>query len=473
MDADPRTLLPIVGVPNGLGPAFKQLQGCLLHWIGRAYKVSTTGKEVCRVVIVGDAALYVCEEDATISRCVLVANIGELGLRSTEDLLGLRVIGAHEYDLAIRFLSDRDFAFVVQALRRIYWSHMGRELGCRELENVTASLRLAKPAAFTVKIEPLRPLKYLERLIADHEADIHRHIEEAHDEFVRIKNVLKAELDIIRTTRYEQLVEELASTSTRLSNTTDALEALRAEAAKVRDHVMDTNARRSLDRALASAPQSEAVRPRSDNVCSTCEDWRALAAKDTTDLRNRIVLSESNVASLTKELELVRESVQPLRDDTAAHNATLHRVREIAGNQRHSPADRLRGICELLDHINLTASSSGQAAKHTSQNALRQLVRDLSFQHMAALSNVRQQFAAYDEALVVAVRRALEDMGRDPRAAESVVMDARDQWQLRAAAPVSLSPRQGESLLGLPTSQYAALGSLKSDSGVRTRVRWT
>ena len=68
---DPRTQLPLVGVPPILS-SFRDLNDCVIHWISPVKSIDSADKETDLIAVLGDAAIYVCDLNSNILRGLLI-----------------------------------------------------------------------------------------------------------------------------------------------------------------------------------------------------------------------------------------------------------------------------------------------------------------------------------------------------------------------------------------------------------------
>jgi hypothetical protein len=558
MSVDPRTMLPLATVPPRLLPAFASVQGCLLHWIGPARKVALTLKEAEKVCIVGDAALYICDFDATIRRCIVFAELRDLITRADDDAVGFRMTAKAEYDIVLRF-GMNDVGYVVNAIKRIYWAHMSRELPVMDLgaaDPIHPHVNLTKPPGWTMKMEPLRPRRYLEKLIADQDVAFHRHVEEVHDEFVRIKNELQHALESCRNQQYDRMVQQCASYVQKLANKDAYVQLLRGEMARARTHILDSAAADAVDRMLAvsdpafvasDADRMAALllnRPNADAVttsaggggasafatsfitgrreaslrgtavsfgqlggeeraegCESCAQLRSLLEEHPNLDKRRVLAAEEALATARRELDLARAAAEPAAREMASMRDALGRADAVLADQRLSLQDRVRAAGQFTTPYAVLAATKGgmggskgnasaamKVGVHAPMNVpppadvtaltaevltLRGVLRDASSLHMAELHKLQRQFDVYDEAMVAAVRLALESSGvalsNNPKTlAEGVVARERDRVLRLLASDNASQPDRGG---GSPTrrSQVGASSALAPTSPLLNR----
>jgi hypothetical protein len=378
----------------------------------------------------------------------------------------------------LRF-GPKDFAFVLGAIQRIYWAHMGRELVVTTLaatDPIHPHLNLNKPPGWVLKLEPLRPRKFLERLMADQQNAYQRHVEEVHDEFIRIKNELRHALESARNQQYDRMVRQCALYVQRLAEKDEQVQLLRAELDRARPHVLDTNAARGVDRALAvtdptfvahdpkrlaalsaaGAPSDGASSPSPgryrnsssgannnnsdiggedpEHECLNCTQLRRLLEAHPSDDKRRVLGAEEAARGAQREVDRARALSEPLLKDIEMLRDAVSKADSILLDQRLSLADRVRGAAgHTTPHALLAKSKQAKEKGALSpggggqpMNAppvadvptltsevltLRGVLRDASAQHMAEMQRLRDEFDAYDAAMVAAVRLALESSG--------------------------------------------------------------
>lgn len=451
-------MLPLAAVPPRLLPAFAPVQQTIFHWIGFVRKISPGNwKETEKVAIVGDAALYVCDDDASISRCLVYADMSEVMIRDDDDSMGFRMGPKGEHDAMLRF-GQRDFETVLSMVRKIYWAHMGREIKIVRLgpvDPIQPHLSLEKRMDWTLKVEPLKPRKFLEKLLSDQSVAYQKDVDSVHTEFMRIKNELNYALESARNQQYDRMVRQTASYVQQLAQKDGEVQMLKAELERAQQFVLDTNASRAIQRTLArlnptfvpdggasggAAPTGGATASFARDAhtreggdapeaeCTNCSQLRQLLESHPNADKRRVLAAEESLTAAEKELKTLHRTTAPLADDVKALRDALKKAGDVLLDQRLTLQDRVRAASQVTTPYTVGGKKPGGAPASSGQSmtvppapdvttlteellTLRGVLRDASALHMAELDRLRAEFNAYDEAMVTAVRTAMEASG--------------------------------------------------------------
>eukprot|EP01063_Lacrimia_lanifica_P029671 TRINITY_DN4575_c0_g1_i1.p1 TRINITY_DN4575_c0_g1~~TRINITY_DN4575_c0_g1_i1.p1 ORF type:complete len:591 (+),score=219.06 TRINITY_DN4575_c0_g1_i1:98-1774(+) len=196
---DPRTGLPIIGIPKGFEETFRFLKIAVFHWFGPVKKLGTSvnGKFSVeeRVLVLGDRCLYFCKPNADITRCILISNIKRL-LLAQEDSRDLYVailmpetITHTDKDNVTKETAEYDVMFhtpdiqtFVRYLRTVY--QYQTNYNTLELDQVVSKdqlekeVRLVKPEDWMLVYWPPMFKEVLAKLLDDFNAN-YQHSEQA------------------------------------------------------------------------------------------------------------------------------------------------------------------------------------------------------------------------------------------------------------------------------------------------------
>lgn len=237
LKTDPRTGLEIIDIPVTHDKYFSDLRGTLMHWFGDVEKFNRMWRVQNRVCIITDVCIYFCRMDGFITRCVHIQAIQEAITADTA--IGLRV-GPPDYDMLVKFSSVADRESVMFIISKIYWCVNGRNLPTRNLnaesgEAMQQILNLTKPNNFVNRIEPLRTVKALTRMMVEKQKREEEDRQVVEQEFERIKEGLALELQKYRSEEYDKMSQQLSSYMKLLNEKENTIEYLRATSVSMDD----------------------------------------------------------------------------------------------------------------------------------------------------------------------------------------------------------------------------------------------
>eukprot|EP01012_Entosiphon_sulcatum_P002654 TRINITY_DN10589_c0_g1_i1.p1 TRINITY_DN10589_c0_g1~~TRINITY_DN10589_c0_g1_i1.p1 ORF type:complete len:967 (+),score=147.87 TRINITY_DN10589_c0_g1_i1:40-2901(+) len=99
---DPRTNLPIVGVPKRYKGKYPLLEECVIHHFEIVKKINQRGKQQDRLLIITDDTVYSAEVSGAVRRCILIANID-------------KILMSPDKSMALTCPSDYDYLFKCQS----------------------------------------------------------------------------------------------------------------------------------------------------------------------------------------------------------------------------------------------------------------------------------------------------------------------------------------------------------------------
>ena len=191
---DPRTRLPVVDVPPEHSKYFSGLKGTVMHWFGVVDKFNRMWKPDRRVAIFSDSCIYLCRLDGGITRCVQVRNIARV-LIGEEAAIGFQ-INAPDYDMLIQLATVQEREAVLNVVKSVFFRLVGRDLEITNLSDeasaaMQSELNLKKPPGSTLRIEPIRSMKSLMRVIDEQRKKEEEDKRVVEQEFRRIKKGLR------------------------------------------------------------------------------------------------------------------------------------------------------------------------------------------------------------------------------------------------------------------------------------------
>ena len=492
---DPRTQLTILAtIPRRLAN-FTALDNAIVHWIGPVNKCGATTRESTRVAILGDVALYVCDDDGTVRRCIAFAELKDLVVRDdrVDDAIGFRTAVKGEYDLLLKFGKDRDV--VMSTVAKIYFTHMGKELHVVKLgaaDPIQPHMQLSRPAHWTLRVEPLRPKSFLDKLVLDHTVTTNRSLERVQEEFMRLKNELRFELESMRNDQYDRMVSQTAVYAAELTRKDDVINHLLDHLDAVRPFVLDTKAANGVGAVLravgrmdvpppttaggaaatagkpsftgASPPMSSLVKAVDTMPCGQCQDLRNLLESHPSTDKRRILAAEEALQAATRQLERLRRTSAPDKEEIVLLRKALRATDECLRDQRKPLQERVRAALQIsspyvppVKAIGTSNSGGATDARQAGSEAglpsmssdpradvnaliaevltLRGVIRDASALHMGELARIRGEFQSYDSYMVHAVRERLEELASTAGQAKSLATRLVDDSRLHV--PVS------------------------------------
>jgi hypothetical protein len=428
---DARSQLPIVNLPPTL-PSFADLQGCVLYWVGEVKKVSRNGKEVPTVLLLGDSGAYLCKMDSTVTRYSPYSALSQLVVRDQDTLLGFAHKSAADVDLLIRvpsgssnpFDTSRALDRVIEIIRRIHWVHSGKDLPVEKIhkaESLSTLLRLAKPAEWNLKIEPMRTTKFLERMLSDQndlDLDNEEHI---HEEFSRLKRDLLLELQTERNNQYDQLLRLSLEYFMRISELEGKPLSSRSESGPGNEGLAQPK----------GLPYSD---PRTAG-CVECSRLKALLEEHPNADKKRLLAAEQQCITLNEQLKSLKEQLAPSRKELETLRTSMSKIDSILRDESVSASERMKSSLLLLTPIvhgdSVGAVSAGYeepSATAAEITGLRLLIREMHANHSAEIEKLKSAFREYDREMVKTVSSLLGEATPVPsRQSERIVTDARSQ----------------------------------------------
>jgi hypothetical protein len=297
LTTDPRTGLEIVDVPPEHGKYFSELKGAVIHWFGVVDKYNSKWRTEPRIAILTDQCVYLCRPDGGITRCLNVRYIQRV-VMSEQTAIGFQV-GPPERDLLVAFKTPQEREMVARILRATYQATVGYDLAELRLtdesgENIHSLLQLAKPAAWTLKVEPIRSTKALTRMMLDKQRREEEERREVEAEYRRLEEGLKQELQQYRTEEYDRLVQQLAEHARLLERKQQEVQ-----------HLRDT---------FVSLEDKEVWRS-----CPNCADLRRALQQSGNDDKQKILRLERQVESQRHIVEHLQAAIQFRTAEAAAH----------------------------------------------------------------------------------------------------------------------------------------------------------
>lgn len=418
---DPRTGLKLILIPPTDQKYFGQLSGAVIHWFGKVDKYNRMWNQQRRVAIFTDQCIYLCQLDGGITRCVNMRWISEIML-SHESAIGFR-IGPPDYDMLLSFDSQKDRDDVVIVVQRVYQSIVGNELTVRRLtgnnsEAIQQRLDLSKPKSWSLKIEPVKSRRALERLVKERrqkEVNDRRVVEE---EFERIREGLKQELKRYRTEEFERAIDQLSQYVKALEEKDREIEHLKATRVNADD-------------------------PEVWRKCPNCQELQKLLSSNSNEDKQRIHRLEKALEDQRHIVDTMQSAIQnrsaaAIRQTVSSEGgssdtALLHSLRAeiLESNRRNkdlqqiileSPfltaeiKQRAASIGVYRDGAGASAtgplaSAEGLAERDREIRHLKSLLRDSTARHVEELEAIRGQFKQYDQEVVRYVEKILTNYG--------------------------------------------------------------
>jgi hypothetical protein len=384
---DPRTQLPLVGIPHVLA-AFRELNDCVIHWISPVKSIDSSNKETDLIAILGDSALYACELSGNILRCLMIKEIAEILVRvgaPDKDLfVGLKVVaGAQEFDLLLKVAAVEDVQILVGFVRRIFWVHMGLELPVYRvgpLEQIATMLSLTRPHRWTLRMEPIRKRKYLDKLLYDFQQSEAKDFQAIEEEFVRVKRELQAAVMSIRDKEYNSIVQQnvrlLAEVGTErlrveemkrllrrfVPDVDEALEQAVIAAREQEVRAAETNSASSSPQRVAESFASNGIaqifrqqsRLQAQRPCERCKKLKQLLDEHPNVDKVRCAQAEDALAEVRLAETHLRQQVEPLRKEILMLRALLSHTFTALVDESCASSDRIRtavGLIGPLAHL--------------------------------------------------------------------------------------------------------------------------
>ena len=399
---DPRTQLPLVGVPPILS-SFRDLNDCVIHWISPVKSIDSADKETDLIAVLGDAAIYVCDLNSNILRCLLIKEFSEILVRvvgssssssnnnntsAKELFVGFKLVeGVQEFDLLLKLATQEDVQILVGFTRRIYWVHMGQELPVYTvgpLEKINALLNLTRPHRWTLRMEPIRKRKFLDKLIYDWQQGEAKDQQAIEEEFVRVKKELQAAVQSIRDREYNsviqhnvKLLEEVDLSRLRCKEMKRLLERFVPDVDEVVEQAViaakeqerrQAGASDSGDLAHASPSAGRHVSQTAESFatngvaqifrqpnlvqgtrpCERCKKLKQLLDEHPNVDKVRCALAEDSLAEVKLAERHLKDQVQPLRQEVLLARALLSHTLTTLSDESVATSERIQRVVEFV-----------------------------------------------------------------------------------------------------------------------------
>eukprot|EP01064_Diplonema_japonicum_P039326 TRINITY_DN9826_c0_g1_i2.p1 TRINITY_DN9826_c0_g1~~TRINITY_DN9826_c0_g1_i2.p1 ORF type:complete len:1073 (+),score=241.14 TRINITY_DN9826_c0_g1_i2:860-4078(+) len=160
LQVDPRTGLPVVNVIPSLKEEFTDVIGTMIHFFGPVRTKTGMGRKHVhkRILILSDQALYICDLEGSIKRCVDMMDFVDCFL-DTGTSIGLRVEKEHDIMLQCLSTTHRDKVLDIIIKIQTYINEgLHKRMVIRQLafgKKLEERLSLAKPPDWQFKIIPL------------------------------------------------------------------------------------------------------------------------------------------------------------------------------------------------------------------------------------------------------------------------------------------------------------------------------
>ena len=230
LTTDPRTELDIVDVPGEYMKYFAELKGAVIHWFGAVEKYSRNWRPETRIAIVSDQCVYVCRPDGDIVRCLNIRFVQEL-LISEQMAIGFKV-GAPERDLLIVLPTQPERDVVAKIVGKVYYNLVGHKLKMRTLtgdaaDSLQQTIRLEKPAGWGLKVEPIRSIKSLTKMMLDKQRKEEEERRLVELQFHKIEDGLRIELQQYRAEEQNRLVQQLSEYAKQLERKEEEIQRIK------------------------------------------------------------------------------------------------------------------------------------------------------------------------------------------------------------------------------------------------------
>ena len=433
---DPRTALPIINVPNHLEASFGYFSGAVIHWIGRVLKVCSSGKDSERLFIVADAASYLCDLAGNVVRCISYRLMRDIVVRDESPrLVGFRFSeeAAGEYDIVVRFNSKEDMVCVTSYLSRIYWAHSGREIKLERVQegegSIESRLNLIKPKHWTLRLEPLRQIRFLEKQLNEQYISDQRNDQLIWDEFVRLKKELQAQFETSRNDQYDRMLQQNIVLIAELREKEEELLQLKRVSSRF-------NGGGSLVVAASGLTLDGGGGSGGGVLCPNCLRMQKILEQHPNIDKVRCHTAETSLVEAITQLDRIREELNPFKKEIQLLRSRVNIAHSLLQDENVSLSERVRGGLKILDPIAVPiVSDDEQNMNNTLSEELKwmkQLVVDASNFHTLELQKLRHEFALYDRHLVEAVKYAIEHHVPQSRVSSSqsaatIVSNARER----------------------------------------------
>ena len=427
LTVDPRTDLEIIDIPAAHAKHFAGLKGSLIHWFGVVDKYNRMWKPQRRVAIFSDQSIFLCRLEGGVTRCLNVRNVQELVL-SEQSAIGFRV-GPPDYDMLIAVDSVEEREAIVSIVTKVYWALVGQELPIRKLsgdsgEAMQQKLQLNKPEDWVLKIEPIKSVKALTKLMLDKQKKEEEDRKVVEEEFGRIKEGLRLELQRYRTEEYDRMVDQLSQSVRALEDKDREIERLKRDTVSLDD-------------------------PEVWKKCPNCTQFKRVLESNSNDDKQKILRLEREVESQRHIVEHLQAAIQFRSAAAGAKGAAGGGAGGEAGADsqqvtllRQELADSTKKNKELqqviLESPYLTADVKQKASKIATAREgagatgtltgrdwqdvvgekdreirhLKSALRDATFRHVQELEAIRTQFQRYDNQIVEYLERVFSQQGQ-------------------------------------------------------------
>ena len=466
LKADPRTGLEILDIPSEHEKYFRDLKGCIIHWFGTVDKYNRVYKVQKRVAIFTDECIYLCRTDGGITRCVHIQAIQEM-LLTEQTAIGFRV-GPPDFDMLVAVETVQAREDIVHIVSKVYWSLTGQDLVIRRLsgdsgEAVSQNLQLTKPKGWQPNIVPMKTTKALTKLMLEKEAKENEDKKIVQEEFERIKQGLRAQLEQYRNEEYDRTVEQLALH-------VKALEEKDQEIARLKENSV------SLDD------------PEVWRKCPNCAQLRRVLESHPNDDKQKILRLEREIESQRHIVEHLQAAIQHRTGNSRGHlEGSADSSQMVVIRQELAEASRKNKELQqlILDSPYLTTDVKHKASKIVSATGiqdmnrglgatgdrtsgsyehqealaekdreirhLKSVLRDATFRQVQELESIRTQFQEYDNQIVAYLEKVFSGQVQpSQRGGTAAQMAAATAEAARYAASPSAFGQQGYSNSGQP-----------------------
>ena len=485
---DPRTSLPIIDIPSKYLPALNNLQSSIIHWIGPVGKVGSQFKEGSKLLVLGDAALYVCNFDGAIRRCSMYQHLKELVVKDDDATIGFKHESEQDVDLLLRFPTEQQqHREVISIIRKIYWTHVGKDIPIVKLagaEKITGHVRLSKPAGWVLRIEPLRKAAAIQKMVGDQRMAEQKAEERLHEEFVRLKQDLLGQMELARNAQYDRMVKQSVDYVAKYQELLEQNAALKHQLDRLEPYAGGDDASpRSPPRAQRVVSPTQPA----TSKCARCVELEHLLEQHPNADKRRAKAAEEAVETLEKQMHALEKSIEPDRKELQQLRKLVASLEGVLRDQAVAPAERVKAAIRLTGATVYSGAVGGPPPKEYKAlehevATLRGLIRDANTYHMVELQELRTAVAEYDREMVKAVRAALEALpfsSGEPLASQSqrIVDEAKSglrNSQQQQRVGTSSPPPQSSGIRRTDSPRHVRVMSSGSDGSQRSspsRVR--
>jgi hypothetical protein len=426
LSQDPRTGLDIIDIPPKHQKYFGDLSGAVIHWFGEVDKYNRMWTHQRRVAIFTDQCVYLCQLDGGITRCVNVRWINEIIL-TEKSAIGFKV-GLPDYDMLISVDTTAAREAIVNIVTKVYASLVGTELTVRRLAGnsgvaLQQQLVLAKPKEWSLKIEPVKSVKALTKLILDkqkREEEDRRVVEE---EFNRIKEGLKQELKRYRTEEFERAVDQLGQYVKALEEKDREIQYLKETRVDENDpavwrkcpncaetkKLLDSNSNDDKQRIMRLERALEEQRHIVENL-QTAIQYRSAAVKQTAEASGGETALSQALRTELADANRKNKELQQLIIESPFLTAEIKQRASAIAQHRDSGMGGSGGAAAASGTIN----SEAIAERDREIRHLKSLLRDATARHVQELEALRAQFKQYDNEIVRYLEKVFTSHGIAP-----------------------------------------------------------